>query len=45
MAGIIKWSKINFRNKKMEIIYGKNVDFYGVLAVEIEPMAGWIEIC
>lgn len=45
MAGIIKWSKINFTNKKMEIIYGKNVDFYSVLAVEIEPMAVWMEIC
>lgn len=29
----------------MEIIFfdGKNVDFYSVLAVEIEPMAVWMD--
>ena len=47
IAGIIKWSKINITNKKVEIIFfnGKNVDFYSVLAVEIETMAVWMEIC
>ena len=31
----------------MEIIFfnGKNVDFYSVHVVEIEPMVVWMEIC